>query len=298
MGKPFGLPVQGTLRTYAERSVNDGRFRLIRPFGDTSVGIKIGSTTVYPPHTGQDYGNFRCGGPVIAQGDGVITHAGWGGDVNVSYPHGMGGLMIYNDLGGGYEQRAAHMSKLAVAVGQQVKKGQVVGYVGDTGAAPACHLHSELLLNGKFIDPQPFIEKGELPTEDVEMFQSRGGAQHLHNVSAKLLGGTNLRAFIPVGTLDKLTNDGVVFMQPKDAACYPFMYDDVESGRWYAVMLWWDKVSNYVAFWAHESRFARYSAGKVILTPLETASQAELDAARQEGAKLVAEAAAREAASL
>ncbi|HOP45878.1 MAG TPA: peptidoglycan DD-metalloendopeptidase family protein [Coprothermobacter proteolyticus] len=94
-------------------------------------------------HTGLDIAN-SCGTPVYAAGKGVVIQAGRDG----SY-----GLSVIISHGNGYTTRYAHLSSIAVKVGQTVLKGDYVGAIGQTGFATGCHLHFEVKLNGTLIDP-------------------------------------------------------------------------------------------------------------------------------------------------
>ena len=93
-------------------------------------------------HTGTD---IACaeGTPILAAADGIVTVANgldsWGG----SY-----GYYIQIDHGGGLETLYAHCSSICVTTGQQVRAGEVIGYVGHTGRVTGNHLHWEVRLNG------------------------------------------------------------------------------------------------------------------------------------------------------
>ena len=90
-----------------------------------------------------------CGTPIAAAKSGTVAGVGW--------LDSMGGNMVYLNHGGGYQTRYAHMSGFAVSYGQHVNKGQIIGYVGTTGASTGCHLHYEVLLNGVFQNPINYI---------------------------------------------------------------------------------------------------------------------------------------------
>ena len=98
-------------------------------------------------HTGTD---IACaeGTPILAAADGIVTVANgldsWGG----SY-----GYYIQIDHGSGLETLYAHCSSICVATGQQVQAGQVIGYAGHTGRATGSHLHLEVRINGKRVNP-------------------------------------------------------------------------------------------------------------------------------------------------
>ncbi len=61
--------------------------------------------------------------------------------------------MVILDHGNGLETRYAHMSRIAVAQGQEVEQGQVIGFVGSTGLSTGPHLHYETRLDGRPVDP-------------------------------------------------------------------------------------------------------------------------------------------------
>jgi murein DD-endopeptidase MepM/ murein hydrolase activator NlpD len=95
-------------------------------------------------HTGIDF-SASIGTPIYATADGVIE------DINVSFS-GYGKTLII-DHGFGFKTRYAHMHEFAVSENEKVKRGQVIGYVGNTGTSTASHLHYEVIKNGKKINP-------------------------------------------------------------------------------------------------------------------------------------------------
>jgi murein DD-endopeptidase MepM/ murein hydrolase activator NlpD len=90
------------------------------------------------------------GTPIYATADGVIERADWFS----SY-----GLYISIDHGGALETRYAHMSRLAVTAGQEVSKGDVIGYVGSTGRSTGPHLHYEVRVDGEAVNPVPYMKE-------------------------------------------------------------------------------------------------------------------------------------------
>jgi murein DD-endopeptidase MepM/ murein hydrolase activator NlpD len=94
-------------------------------------------------HAGLDISADR-GTPVRATADGTVENAGYNGNY---------GNSIVINHGFGIGTRFGHLSGYAVAVGQKVKRGDVIGYVGSTGHATAAHLHYEILFNGTPINP-------------------------------------------------------------------------------------------------------------------------------------------------
>ncbi len=86
------------------------------------------------------------GTPIFASGNGVIEKAGWEGGY---------GKYIRIRHANGYETAYGHMSAFARGMepGKRVRQGQVIGYVGSTGLSTGAHLHYEILINGRFVDP-------------------------------------------------------------------------------------------------------------------------------------------------
>ena len=92
------------------------------------------------------------GTPVYATADGIIGRADWFS----SY-----GLYVEIAHGADLETRYAHMSKLAVAAGERVKKGDIIGYVGSTGRSTGPHLHYEVRIDGVAVNPVPYMVESE-----------------------------------------------------------------------------------------------------------------------------------------
>jgi murein DD-endopeptidase MepM/ murein hydrolase activator NlpD len=96
-------------------------------------------------HTGVDWAN-RIGTPIMASGNGTVIKAEWdsGYGRRVELQHTNGYVTAYN-----------HMSRFGrgVTPGARVRQGQIVGYVGNTGLSTGPHLHYEVIVNGRFVDP-------------------------------------------------------------------------------------------------------------------------------------------------
>ena len=112
-------------------------------------------------HWGMDFTAPR-GTPIYATGDGVVKRAdqrssGYGKHVRID--HGFGYITLY-----------AHMSKYNVRRGQKVKRGDLIGFVGNTGRSQAPHLHYEVIKNGTKINPINFYY-GNLSPEEFEAMQ-------------------------------------------------------------------------------------------------------------------------------
>jgi murein DD-endopeptidase MepM/ murein hydrolase activator NlpD len=97
----------------------------------------------YQPHAGIDLA-APAGTSVMATGDGTVNIAGWMGGY---------GLVVQIDHGGAVETRYAHLSRLAVASGQSVKRGQIIGFVGSTGRSTGPHLHYEVRQSDVAVNP-------------------------------------------------------------------------------------------------------------------------------------------------
>lgn len=84
---------------------------------------------------------------------GQPVHATADGTVAVASPSGNYGNLVEIDHGFGIVTRYGHLSRFQATAGQQVHRGDVIGYVGSTGRSTAAHLHYEILLNGKLTNP-------------------------------------------------------------------------------------------------------------------------------------------------
>ncbi|HBH25505.1 MAG TPA: peptidase M23 [Cytophagales bacterium] len=94
-------------------------------------------------HAGCDF-SAPQGTPIYATGDGKIARAAH---------YGSSGNMVVIDHGYGYKTKYMHMSSFEVRPGQQVKRGDVIGYVGNTGLSAAPHCHYEVWKDGKHVNP-------------------------------------------------------------------------------------------------------------------------------------------------
>ena len=100
-------------------------------------------------HTGIDFAG-KLGDPVAAVADGVVT---WSAN---RYGY---GVMVEINHGSGYSTRYAHNSENLVVVGDEVKKGQAVARMGETGRATGPNLHFEVLKDGRRVNPVNFIRE-------------------------------------------------------------------------------------------------------------------------------------------
>jgi murein DD-endopeptidase MepM/ murein hydrolase activator NlpD len=88
--------------------------------------------------------------PIIASNSGIVTTAAYAAS-------GYGNRVIV-DHGGGYKTLYAHCYSLNVKVGQYVKQGDVIAYVGTTGMSTGNHLHFEIRVNNQYVNPYPYIK--------------------------------------------------------------------------------------------------------------------------------------------
>ncbi len=110
-------------------------------------------------HEGMDF-SAPIGTEVYATGDGTVStvetsYSGYGKHVKID--HGFGYVTIY-----------AHMSKFNVKVGQKVKRGDIIGFVGTTGISTGPHLHYEVVKKGQKVNPQLYYFQEDLDADDYE----------------------------------------------------------------------------------------------------------------------------------
>lgn len=98
-------------------------------------------------HSGLDIA-AAPGAPVRATADAVVARAGRNGGL---------GKSVYLSHGYGLSTRYGHLSKIVVEPGQQVERGDVIGYVGNTGRSTGYHLHYEVHLDGKAVNPAAYL---------------------------------------------------------------------------------------------------------------------------------------------
>lgn len=114
-------------------------------------------------HKGIDF-SAPIGTEIVATGDGKVTEVHKGAS---------GGYGRHVEIDHGYEYSTlyAHMHKIIVKEGQQVKRGQVIGYVGNSGKSSGPHLHYEVKKNGSAINPINFFYNDITPEEYEEMLR-------------------------------------------------------------------------------------------------------------------------------
>ena len=112
-------------------------------------------------HTGIDLA-APTGTPVYASADGVVGKAEWFSTY---------GNYIQIEHGGEMQTRYAHLSGYAVAAGEQVRKGQLIGYVGSTGRSTGPHLHYEVRVAGEAVDPTPYMVETQIASVNPTLGQ-------------------------------------------------------------------------------------------------------------------------------
>ena len=127
--------------------VNGIKIAVLPVTGTISSRYGVSSRIRVSTHTGLDIA-AASGTPIKVVSDGTVTFAGWSG----SY-----GYLVKVSHGNGVETWYAHTSKMYVSVGQNVVAGDVIAAVGSTGNSTGPHLHLEIRINGKTVNPQNYI---------------------------------------------------------------------------------------------------------------------------------------------
>ncbi len=125
------------------KPINGGR--LSSPFGKRTAPVAGASTY----HKAVDWA-IPTGTSVVASCGGTVARAGWGSGY---------GYVVYINHEDGRQTRYAHLSKILVKVGQKVKQGERIALSGSTGVSSGPHIHFEILIGGKQVDPMKYINK-------------------------------------------------------------------------------------------------------------------------------------------
>ena len=142
----------GIIDYYDEFGNNSKKFLMRRPVRGDDVRLASGFGIRFHPllnerkmHTGVDWAT-ASGTPILASGNGTIEEAGRKGQY---------GNYIRIRHANGYQTAYGHMQRFSPGVrdGVKVRQGQIIGYVGSTGLASGPHLHFEVLVNSRFVDP-------------------------------------------------------------------------------------------------------------------------------------------------
>jgi murein DD-endopeptidase MepM/ murein hydrolase activator NlpD len=102
-------------------------------------------------HSGIDLAG-PVGTPIYAAADATVGHAGIRGGY---------GNLIELDHGSGIATRYGHLSRINVSAGERVRRGQLIGLMGSTGRSTGSHLHYEVRIDGRAVNPLPFLQTGQ-----------------------------------------------------------------------------------------------------------------------------------------
>jgi murein DD-endopeptidase MepM/ murein hydrolase activator NlpD len=181
----FQTPDDSVVDYYDETGKSAKKFLVRKPVNNAIMRSGFGSRRhpilgYVKMHTGVDWAT-PYGTPIFASGNGVVEVAGWEGGY---------GKYVKLKHNNGYETAYGHMSAFAKGLepGKRVRQGQVIGFVGSTGQSTGAHVHYEILVNGRFVDPMriklprgrsldgPIIASFEKERDRLDaMMNSRGG---------------------------------------------------------------------------------------------------------------------------
>ncbi|RYE36389.1 MAG: M23 family metallopeptidase, partial [Hyphomicrobiales bacterium] len=184
----YQTPDDAVVDYYDETGKSAKKFLVRKPVANAVMRSGFGSRR-HPilgysrMHTGVDW-STPYGTPIFASGNGTIEKQGWEGGygkyVRIKHPN-------------GYETAYGHMSAFAkgLDIGKRVRQGQVIGYVGSTGLSTGAHVHYEILVNGRFVDPMrvrlprgrslegPVLATFETERDKLEGMMTRGPGARL-----------------------------------------------------------------------------------------------------------------------
>jgi murein DD-endopeptidase MepM/ murein hydrolase activator NlpD len=146
----FQTPDDSIVDYYDENGKSAKKFLVRKPVSNAIMRSGFGARR-HPilgytkMHTGVDWAT-AYGTPIFASGNGIVEKAEWEGGY---------GKYIKLKHNNGYETAYGHMSAFAKGIepGKHVRQGQVIGFVGSTGQSTGAHVHYEILVNGRFVDP-------------------------------------------------------------------------------------------------------------------------------------------------
>ncbi|MFN0219451.1 MAG: M23 family metallopeptidase [Hyphomicrobium sp.] len=158
----------GVIDYYDQDGNNSKKFLMRKPVRADDVRLTSGYGVRFHPllntrkmHTGVDWA-CASGTPILAAGNGTIEEAGHKGYY---------GNYIRIRHANGYHTAYGHMSRFASGVGEgaKVRQGQIIGYVGSTGLSSGPHVHFEVLVNSRFVDPMSIEVPRERKLEGKEL---------------------------------------------------------------------------------------------------------------------------------
>lgn len=160
----------GLQQTNQEASRQEASFKQISFFLDKQRSILAATPSIWPVkgwvtsgfgkrvnpltgkpgmHMGVDIAN-EVNTPIRATADGLVTYAGW----ESGY-----GRVVVIEHGYGFSTRYGHCNRLNVGVGDEVTRGEVIGYMGTTGMSTGSHCHYEVRIHGIPVNPMPYLPK-------------------------------------------------------------------------------------------------------------------------------------------
>jgi murein DD-endopeptidase MepM/ murein hydrolase activator NlpD len=146
----FQTPDDAVVDYYDETGKSAKKFLVRKPVNNAIMRSGFGGRRhpilgYVKMHTGVDWAT-PYGTPIFASGNGVVEKVGWEGGY---------GKYVRLKHNNGYETAYGHMSAFAKGMepGKRVRQGQVIGFVGSTGMSTGAHVHYEILVNGRFVDP-------------------------------------------------------------------------------------------------------------------------------------------------
>ncbi|TAI62469.1 hypothetical protein CWO89_29530 [Bradyrhizobium sp. Leo170] len=146
----FQTPDDSVVDYYDETGKSAKKFLVRKPVNNAIMRSGFGGRRhpilgYVKMHTGVDWA-APYGTPIFASGNGVVEKVGWEGGY---------GKYVRVKHNNGYETAYGHMSAFAKGMesGKRVRQGQVIGFIGSTGMSTGAHVHYEILVNGRFVDP-------------------------------------------------------------------------------------------------------------------------------------------------
>jgi murein DD-endopeptidase MepM/ murein hydrolase activator NlpD len=190
----FQTPDDHTVDYYDDTGKSAKQFLVRKPLAEGILRSKFGFRK-HPilgyskMHTGVDWA-APLGTPIYASGNGTVDSVGWEGGY---------GRYIRIRHANGYETTYAHLTAYARGIQEdaRVRQGQVIGYVGSTGLSTGPHLHYEILVNGRFVDPMRIrLPRGrvldgsllatfEQERDRIEHILTHGGSSRLAQTGAR-----------------------------------------------------------------------------------------------------------------
>jgi murein DD-endopeptidase MepM/ murein hydrolase activator NlpD len=194
----FQTPDDAVIDYYDESGKSAKKFLVRKPVNNAIMRSGFGGRRhpilgYLKMHTGVDWAT-PYGTPIFASGNGLVEKVGWEGGY---------GKYVRIKHNNGYETAYGHMSAFAkgLEVGKRVRQGQVIGFVGSTGMSTGAHVHYEILVNSRFVDPMriklprgrsldgPLMAGFEKERDRVDtMMNNRGGAARVSDATVSAAG--------------------------------------------------------------------------------------------------------------